>query len=186
MTYVWWHWSTSLWRHSWIGFLSYISIIPVVLTHSLDPSEFKVAFVKLTSWKAPLLVNLWHVDVVTKYNNAYLKKKRRWRNDRVGKNQRIFDLPKVFEISWLVSLTSRRIFRKMTIQHIKLMRRPSDFFRVRVDTLKDMVNFSDEKKEKKDWRGNVCENYLWMSMPVEDKIMTHIHLIRTQYKHCDD
>ena len=27
------------------------------------------------------------------------------------------------------------------------MRRPSDFFRVRVDTLKDMVNFSDEKKE---------------------------------------
>ena len=38
----------------------------------------------------------------------------------------------------------------MTIQHIKLMRRPSDFFRVRVDTLKDMVNFSDEKKEKKD------------------------------------
>ena len=37
----------------------------------------------------------------------------------------------------------------MTIQHIKLMRRPSDFFRVRVDILKDMVNFSDEKKEKK-------------------------------------
>ena len=55
--------------------MSYISIIPVVLTHSLDPSEFKVAFVKLTSLKAPLLVNLWHVDVVTKYNNAYLKKK---------------------------------------------------------------------------------------------------------------
>ena len=37
----------------------------------------------------------------------------------------------------------------MTIQHIKLMRKPSDFLRVRVDTLKDMVNFSDEKKEKK-------------------------------------
>ena len=29
------------------------------------------------------------------------------------------------------------------------MRKPSDFFKVRVDTLKDMVNFSDEKKEKK-------------------------------------
>ena len=27
------------------------------------------------------------------------------------------------------------------------MRKPSDFFKVRVDTLKDMVNFSDEKKE---------------------------------------
>ena len=28
------------------------------------------------------------------------------------------------------------------------MRKPSDFFKVRVDTLKDMVNFSDEEKER--------------------------------------
>ena len=28
------------------------------------------------------------------------------------------------------------------------MRKPSDFLKVRVDSSKDMVNFSDEKKEK--------------------------------------
>ena len=86
--------------------------MPVVLTHSLDPSEFKVAFVKLTSLKAPLLVNLWHVAWVTKYNAYFEKEVKKWQE---LKKKKKYILPKVFEISWLVSLTSRRIFRKMTI-----------------------------------------------------------------------